>query len=375
MALEPIEQFNKAIQDVKSPILFLPENPDGDVIGSAWAFAQYFQKRGIEPTIAFSDPFDQKKKYTFLKTPSQIISSIKGVRDFVLIFNTKYNKISNVRTEEGNDELCVYLTPEKSAIDPRDFSFVPARCKYDIAILFGCSDKESLGRLYEENADILYEIPIVNIDCHSNNDAYGQINIVDVVASSVSEVSVHILNSLEESAIDEDMAQCLLTGIISATDSYQRKNTTPKALHVSAKLIEKGADQQTVVRYLYKTQPFSILKLWGRIMANLQWDEETGFVWARVTLDDFVQSRTSPKDLFEILDKIKGNYSAGKVFMLLYQEEENAVSGIMKAINEDILKKLTELYKGDMQGSCAKFSLSDTTLEKAEKEIIGKLSK
>ncbi len=72
----------------------------------------------------------------------------------MLAFNTKFNKITNVKTERVEDELRIFITPEKGSIDPRDFSFIPAKFKYDLVISVGCADKESIGKVYEENPDI-----------------------------------------------------------------------------------------------------------------------------------------------------------------------------------------------------------------------------
>lgn len=344
MALEPIDTFKEILQKTKKPLVVLPQHPNGDTIASAWAISVYLEKKGIISTVAVSDPYDKKSRFGFLPSPTNIISSLTGSKNFVLIFDTSNNPISNVRTERRDNELRITLTPEKNSIDPRDFSFVPAELKYDLIIALGCAEKESIGKLYEESADIFYEIPIVNIDCQSTNDGFGQINIVNITASSVSELVTTTFLAIDEASVKNDMAQCLLSGIISATDSFQQKNTTPNALHLSAKLIERGADQQEIVKHLYKTQPLGLIKLWGRTMAKLQWDETIGLVWAQVTIEDFVQSRMHPNDLPMILEKIKANYASGKIFILLYEQKSGTTVGIVKfAHSETVAKKFESL--------------------------------
>src|SRR6266568_111128 len=101
----------------------------------------------------------------------------------------------------------------------------------------------------------------------------------------------------------------------------------------------KGADQQKIIRYLYKTQPLHLLKLWGRVMARLFWEDSIGLAWAPVYLEDFVQSRSNPTDIPFILDKIRENYSAGKMFMVLYNETAGQVRGVIKCASSDQLKK------------------------------------
>ena len=43
-----------------------------------------------------------------------------------------------------------------------------------------------------------------------------------------------------------------------------------------------------------KTQSFSFMKLWGRVMARLNWDENLKLAWSLVSIEDFVQSRSKP---------------------------------------------------------------------------------
>ncbi len=373
MALEPIQQLEKILTEAKKILILTPENPDGDAIGSAWAFYFFLQKKGSDSTIVISNNIKGLEKFNFLARPEKIVDNISGSRDFILSFKTSYNKITNVRTEKLADELRIYITPERGSFDPRDFSFVPAKFKYDAVIVLDASDKETLGKTYEENPDIFYEVPVINIDHHSNNDNFGQINFVDITASSTAEILASILEQLNSSSIDENIANCLLAGIIIATESFQNKNTTPKAFQMAAKLMGYGANQQEIIRYLYKTQPFHLLKLWGRIMARLKWDEELKLAWASVPIEDFVQSRSTPQDIPAILEKIQDNYSAGKMFLVLYNESPTLVKGLLNFSDAEFAKKLTILGEGKVKRNVYEFEIKDKSIEEAEKEILDKL--
>ena len=373
MALELIQQLEKILTAAKNVLILVPENPEGDAIGSAWAFYFFLQKKGIDSTIVISNNIKELEKFNFLTRPEKIVDNISGSRDFILSFKTTYNKIINVRTEKATDELRIYITPERGSFDPRDFSFIPAKFKFDVVIVLDSPDKETLGKTYEENPDIFYEVPVVNIDHHSNNDNFGQINFVDITASSTAEILAGVLEQFNSGSIDETIANCLLAGIITATESFQNKNTTPKAFQLAAKLMGYGANQQEIVRYLYKTQSFHLLKLWGRIMARLKWDEELKLAWALVHLEDFVQSRSNPQDIQGVLEKIQDNYSAGKMFLVLYNESPNLIKGVLKFSDAEFIEKLKNLGEGKIKRNVYEFEIKDKNIEEAEKEILEKL--
>jgi phosphoesterase RecJ-like protein len=347
MSLEPQEQFKNFVEKSKDVLILIPENPSGDAVGSAWALYFFLKKKEINATIAFSNHLSEK--YDFLPKPEGILTEISGARDFVLSFNTAYNKITNVRTEKLDDKLNIYLTPEKGALNPRDFSFILAKFKYDLMIVIDSPDLERLGAIYEKNPDLFFEVPIINIDHRSNNDNFGQINLVDITASSCSEILSSVLDHINYNLVDKDIADCLLTGIISATESFQKKNTTPKALLAAATLMDKGADQQTIIRWLYKTQPLHILKLWGRAMANLNWDEHSKLIWTNLSVEDFVQSRASQADVLLILEKLQENYSEGKLFMALYNDTPLSTVALIKSADIALLKKIQPLFNSTLK--------------------------
>lgn len=375
MALEPIQQLEKILNESKNILILLPQNPTGDAIGCGWAFYYFLEKKGIIPTLAFVDEFNEVERFNFLPKPKNISNSISEAKEFILVFNTKHNKISNVKPEFGDDELKIYITPEKGSIDPRDFCFIPAKSKYDAIVILDSPDKETLGKIFEEDPDIFFEIPVVNIDHHSNNEKFGQVNLVNITASSVAEILFDVFEKIDLENIDENIANCLLAAIISDTESFQRKNTTPKSLQIAAKLMDSGAKQQEIVRWLYKTQPFNTLKLWGRVMARLNWDENLKLAWSLVTIEDFVQSRSNPQDIPFILEKIKDNYSAGDIFMVLYNEKTDIVVGMVKCSDLEMAKKIAAAFGGKIKQDIVVFKMENKNILEAEKEVLAKMSK
>ena len=83
---------------------------------------------------------------------------------------------------------------------------------------------------------------------------------VDIVAASTAEVVYEILKS-RPSLIDEDAATALLAGITSKTNSFQSSSTTPDSFARAAELVQLGAHQQEIIRALFKTRAFAMVKL------------------------------------------------------------------------------------------------------------------
>ncbi|QQS61820.1 MAG: hypothetical protein IPN70_02790 [Candidatus Moraniibacteriota bacterium] len=373
MALDTDTQFFSALEGSKYPLVVLPENPSGDSICAGRALSLVLERLGKEVSLVYSQTFDSAFNFDFLSCPKEIRHNLLGVRDFVFIFNTTRNPIGNVRTEQSDGEFRIYLTPQKGSIDPRDFSFIPTDIKYDRIFLLGVRDKESLGNLYEENADVFFEVPLINIDVRSDNEQYAQTNIVEVTSSSVSELITNLLSRAKKNYISEEIAQCLLAGIICGTESFQSSVTTPKSLQFASFLIDKGADQHEIVRNLYKKQSFSLLKLLGKVLAKLQWEESLSMIWAMIEMKDFSESKASFKDLPAIMERIRSYTSSASCILLLYANEEGFFSGILRAKDKNMYMKLNLIIPGATLGDYYVFHCKEKYTEEVQKNLLEKI--
>lgn len=339
-------KFSKLLLKSNHILVILPENPNIDFLSSGLALAHFCNDKKINVTLAYIDYRENDKCLNFLKKPkdTQVVQSISGSRDLVLVFKTKYNNIIKTKNERLKNEFKIYITPEKGIIDPRDLSFAPAKFPYDLIFTIGLEDKEKAGKINEEMPDLFYEVPIINIDNSSENTNFGQFNLVKITASSTSEILSEILKEIDEKNISKECANYLLTGIISSTHSFQKQNTTPKCMNLASFLIEKGAEQQKIVHNLYRSQPLDLIKLWGKAMSNLNKDTKGNLIWTILTKKEIGNSQIN--DFYKVLAKIKQNYSSGKIYVLIYENDKNSFNTIIDAekiggLSEEIFGKPT----------------------------------
>ena len=374
MSLTPEVQVKELIEKSSAILILVPENSGGDAFGAAAGIGAFLENLGKTVTIAGSNIAPTAESFVFLDPPKSILPSISGVREFILSFNTEQNDIVSIRTERSVGEYRIFITPEKGSIDPRDFSFVPAKFSFDIVITVGAPDKESLGKIFETNPDIFYEVPVIAIDHLAENDRFGQVNIIDITASSTSETATALLEKIGEKHIDARVAGLLLAGIVLGTESFQKKNTSPGALGAASRLMDRGADQHDIIFRLVNTQPLSLLKLWGRVMAGLRWNEACKLMWARVAPEDIVQSRSRIEDLPLILEKIRRHSSVGSIFMILFAESPSRVRALLKCHANDLLPEIAKrLPEAKISNGTIDASLAASSLEDAESILLEKL--
>lgn len=128
---------------------------------------------------------------------------------------------------------------------------------------------------------------LIKIDHHPNDDAYGDLLLVDTTASSASEIVTDWALTLGLSLSDA-AARVLYNGIVGDTGRFLFPSTTPKTLQIAAKLREYDFDFASMARRM-DSFPFKIAKLQGYVFDNLEVDENGAarVVLTRKILDEF----------------------------------------------------------------------------------------
>jgi phosphoesterase RecJ-like protein len=79
-------------------------------------------------------------------------------------------------------------------------------------------------------------------------------------------------------ALDGELAECLLTGLVTDTLCFRTSNTTPAVLEVAQRLMQGGASLMKVTQRTVNRQPFAMIKLWSLILPTIQLED--GVIWA-----------------------------------------------------------------------------------------------
>lgn len=123
----------------------------------------------------------------------------------------------------------------------------------------------------------------INIDHHISNTNFGAINLVDPAAVATCALLAEHFPALGLE-FSPAVIDALLTGILTDTMGFRTSNITPKAMRLSADLIEKGADLPALYERALLRRSFQAMRYWGAGLTSLQRDG--GLVWGSLTLAD-----------------------------------------------------------------------------------------
>ena len=311
------EQINKA----ENILITFNKTWSGDAVASALALFLTLKKMDKKVEIA-AEKFEQGKLYSFLPSYEKINNKLDNLRKFIISLDITNAKVKQIKYKVEENTLDFIISPKEGFFTHDDISSKTSGFKYDLIITLDTPDLESLGCIYDSDTEFFYQAPIINIDHHSDNESYGQINHVELTSIATSEILFNLISEYSRDLIDEDIATCLLAGIISKTKSFKTQNLTPHVLSVSAQLISMGAQREEIVKRLYRSRPINVLKLWGRVLARLSSDLDNRLVWSTLTNVDFRKTETDEDDLDEVVDELIINIPEANIIVMLYEKNE-----------------------------------------------------
>jgi nanoRNase/pAp phosphatase (c-di-AMP/oligoRNAs hydrolase) len=325
------QQFFNLIKKSNNILISFPINWNGDAISASLALFLFLKKIGknveigaeqMRKTDNFKIPMESFK---FLPSFSSIKNSLENLTKFIVSVDLKNAKVSQIKYVIENNKLNFIISPQDGFFTEEDISSNISGFKYDLIITIDSQDLESLGKIYDNNIEFFYKTPIINIDQSPENEEFGQLNILDLKAVSVTEIIFSLMNDYNKKLIDEDIATCLLTGIIFRTKSFKTPNITPRVLSITSRLIEIGARREEIVANLYRSRSLNTLKLWGRVLNNLSTNENNSIIWATLFKNDFQITKSSEENLQDIIDELIISIPTAKVIIIFYSLTEMSV--------------------------------------------------
>lgn len=353
-------------------LIALPANPNGDTLGGSLAFADFLKKMKKQVEV-----FCQKKDFgnlSFLPGIKEIKNEIIFPKSFVISVGTAGAQPGELSYDILPDKINIYLKPKQGVFAEKDVSYSNEFPGYDLIVCIDTPSLESLGELYEKNAEMFFATPKVNIDNHINNDNFANINIIDVTASSTSEILLDLLKNYEANLIDENIATNLLAGIISETNSFQHNKTTPNSFLKASELISLGGKQQEIIRNLFKTKELSVLKLWGRAMARIKQVDELSAMLSVIGIQDIEKSQADDAAILTVAEDFAASITEAKMSFMAVERPDGIE--VYAGSNPNIkLRELVNYFGGKfISDSLAKFNIPGKQITEAEEVIVKALN-
>lgn len=209
---------------------------------------------------------------------------------------------------------------------------------YDLLIVVDCGGPEQIK--FPELKPGFFDKPVINIDHHSSNSNYGDVNIVDTKSPSTTSIIYKMLKEYGLT-IDADIATALMLGIYYDTGSFMHPNTTLETFNVAADLSKIGARIDLIYGNMFKKLSPEHMKLWGRALNRAKFDDDN-ILSTVITREELELFDTKDLDLSGLSD-ILNTVPEAKYSVLITEDDKGNVKSSYRTRREDV--DLSEICK------------------------------
>ncbi len=314
-----IKKIASVLKRYQSFLITSHINPDGDSIGSQIALALLLKKMKKKVAIINENPVP--RTYQFLPHSNMIATSSASGGLLAMTQN------------------------------------------FDVAIVLDCSNLERTGKVIS----LISKFKIlINIDHHSDNTKFGNLNWVDKEASSVAE-QIFSLSRILKIPLNKELATLLYTGIATDTGSFQY-HLLPKAHRIIATLISGGAVPEEIAEDVYHNLSFNSLKLFGLALATLKESRAHQVCWMKITKEMYQKTRSSVEDTDSFIDFLQ-QIKEAKILFILKEVSKNRSKVSFRSVGKIDVQKIAKKFGGGGHRNASGATLNEP-IEKAEKIIL-----
>ncbi|WP_250255603.1 bifunctional oligoribonuclease/PAP phosphatase NrnA [Chryseobacterium sp. Marseille-Q3244] len=218
-------EINTLLTPENKIVILTHYNPDGDAIGSSLGLKHYLKAKGI---------------YAEVIVPNDFPKFLKWMPEAKKVIIAEYKR-----------KLAADMIAAADVIFCLDFNS-PSRIGLLGDWLVKAQGKKIL------------------IDHHQQPEPFDFVY-SDTVIPATSQMIYHFIEAMEdEKLVNQDMAECMYTGIMTDTGGFRFRSTSATTHRIIANLIEKGADPAMITSNTWDTNTVSRLHLLALVLGRIE---------------------------------------------------------------------------------------------------------
>ena len=324
------KEFIQILNKPKKVVIIPHKNPDGDALGSTLALNFFLNKTGHQSHVVSPNEYPDFLNWLpgqegILKHTTETDKSVELIKAADLIFTLDFNSLGRVEM----------LEPHINASSAKK----------------------------------------IMIDHHQEPSDYADIMYSDSNIGSTCEMVYNLISHLDAAQIDQKIATCLYTGIMTDTGSFRFPSTTPKTHHVIAELIDKGANHSEIHQNIYDTFTFDRLRLLGTALTNLKKTEDLPVVYITISQEELNRNNFKKGDTEGFVNYGLSLVGISVAVIMIENEQEQIIKMSFRSKGAFSVNDFARTYFNggghhNAAGGASKLSLSET-----ESKFINSISK
>ena len=340
-----LDKLKKTITSSSKILLVTNTRPNLDSIASVflmWHFLRVNFKNSVNIYIQnFPYRFEYLFNYSMLEK-KDIINLF--LREYKLSVKKQAGEVDHVRYIDDNKFFNFFISMKKGVLDLSSIKLDKAAFEYDLIITLDVEDLNFLGDIYNTyKSDFEEFIKIINIDSHSTNLKFGDINIVSTEYATTSEIIFDLMSKFNSISSQKEY-QLVLMSILSNTENLSIPNIPIKTFENLSVLQSKGGNLKKSILEISSPTSIEDFKIKANILKNIVEYNYNGkrFIYSIINKGDILPYYLSDiymKDIDFTCIGVKGD-----IFKIYIKDFQNKLSDKMLLTQFNNIKFDTGVY-------------------------------
>ena len=226
--------------------------------------------------------------FSHINTDMDAIGSSLALYHALTMLGKNVNVFSDSKIPEN-----FYFLPNINIVNDKNID------KYDLVIGLDSPNTSRFG-VYEKL--FLKSKFSINIDHHMDNTSYANLNYVDKDESSTSYLIGKLIEKFDLKFTDE-IATCILAGIITDTGGFKYSNTTTNTMNFVAKLLScTNIKLSDIMHTIYENNTISYHNIYKKAMNNVKFYADNKILITFLRYNDYIEAGINPDDVYSITE-------------------------------------------------------------------------
>lgn len=217
----------------------------------------------------------------------------------------------------------------------------PSGERFDVGVILDC---DGPGRLGAPSEVLESCAKTLEFDHHPGVERISDVRVIDSSAASTGEILYEFFVEAGVN-ITPQIAECLLTAIVTDTGCFRFSNVKPSTLRAASGLLECGVSINKIVHRVYETRTLAAAKILGAALSSLKTSANGQVAYACITHEQMVSAQTDEAETEGVVNYVRSVRGA-RVGILFRENTDGTTRVSLRSADNLDANQIARLFGG-----------------------------